>query len=63
MMDMRTFRRIVNGSKRYEFDSGMILTVTDYMTGDSVKLDLSCLTEEMLEELIVEDDEDEEEEW
>lgn len=63
-MDYDKAMRIINGSKRYEFITDTILEITDYFSGDSIKLDLSCLTDEMLEELTVEDDEywDEEEE-
>ena len=40
-----------------------MLTVTGYYTGERVKLDLSNLTEEMLEELAPDEDDDREEEW
>lgn len=51
--------QIIHGSKQYEFH-GPVLTVTGYYTGKKVKLDLSRLTEEMLEELILDDEEDDE---
>lgn len=55
-MDAVKLMRLLNGSMRYEFN-GSILTITGYYSGDEVKLDLSRLSDEMLEELIVEDDE------
>lgn len=51
---------ILNGSISYEFD-GTVLKVTSYFTGETVRLDLGNLTQEMLDELQVEDDN--EEEW
>lgn len=51
---------ILNGSINYEFD-GTVLKVTSYFTGETVRLDLGNLTQEMLDELQVEDDN--EEEW
>ena len=59
MSDFEKFRKIVKGSKEYRF-TGSILTIKGYYTGDTIKLDLSCIDEEMLEEIIVEDDEDNE---
>lgn len=58
-MDFSEVMQIIHGSKQYEFH-GPILTVTGYYTGKEVKLDLSRLTEEMLEELILDDEEDDE---
>jgi hypothetical protein len=59
---------ILSGSKRYDFgynENGMmsVLTVTDYYTGESVSLDLSRLTPEMLDELQVEDSDNEDYEY
>ena len=51
---------ILNGSISYEFD-GTVLKITSYFTGETVRLDLGNLTQEMLDELQVEDDN--EEEW
>ncbi len=42
--------RILRGSKSYEFDQST-LEVSDYHTGDTVRLDLSLMTEDMYEEL------------
>lgn len=53
MMDK--FQKILNGSKQYQFD-GPVLTITSYYTGEEIKLDLSALDEEMLEQLIVVED-------
>ena len=61
-MDFSEVMQIIHGSKRYEFH-GSVLTVTGYYTGERVKLDLSNLTEEMLEELAPDEDDDREEEW
>lgn len=57
-MDFSEVMQIIHGSKQYEFH-GSVLTVIGYYTGKEVKLDLSKLTEEMLEELTLDDKEDE----
>lgn len=57
-MDMFEFLKLINGSIRYEMDRG-VLEITGYYTGKSVKLDLTRLNEEMLDELIVTDEEEE----
>lgn len=59
---------ILDGSKRYDFDYNecgqmTVLCVQDYHTGDEIRLDLSRLTPEMLEELQVENNDDENDEW
>lgn len=59
---------ILSGSKRYDFgynENGMmsVLTVTGYYTGESVTLDLSRLTPEMLNELQVDDSDNEDYEY
>ena len=61
-MDFSEVMQIIHGSKQYEFH-GPVLTVTGYYTGKKVKLDLSRITEEMLEELTLDDEEDEEYEY
>jgi hypothetical protein len=58
-MDIKKVLEIMRGSKQYEFH-GAVLTVTGYYTGERVKLDLSNLTEEMLDELAPDDDSGEE---
>ena len=58
-MNFSEVMQIIHGSKQYEFHVP-VLTVTGYYTGKKVKLDLSRLTEEMLEELILDDEEDDE---
>lgn len=60
--------RILSGSKQYKFgynDNGVmsVLHVTDYNTGEIVSLDLSRLTDEMLEELVYEPDSDENDDY
>lgn len=57
------FMRILKKSKRYEMDCDGTLTVTDYMTGESVTLDLSRMSEEAFEEMLVEEEEEDEEQW
>ncbi len=52
------FQHIINGSMQYEFD-GSVLTVTGYFSGKQVSIDLGLLTDEMFEELVVEDEEEE----
>lgn len=56
-MDMFEFLKLINGSIRYEMNRG-VLEITGYYTGESVKLDLTRLNEEMLDELIVTDEEE-----
>lgn len=56
-------KQILNGSKQYEFEYGengmTVLKVSNYYTGESIKLDLYHLDEEMLENIMVEDYEEE----
>lgn len=61
-MDILEFTRLINGSKEYRFE-GSVLTITGYYSGKRVSLDLSLMTEEMLEELIVPEDNDDEEDY
>lgn len=61
-MDFSEVMQIIHGSKRYEFH-GSVLTITGYYTGKEVKIDFSRLTEEMLEELTLDDEEDEDYEY
>lgn len=56
--NLNTFRRILNGSIQYEIDHGE-LTITGYYTGERVTINLNYLTDEMFEELLVEDEDDE----
>lgn len=46
---------ILKGSKRFQFE-GTVLTVSDYFSGKKISLDLSYLSEEALEEILVRDD-------
>ena len=62
MEDIKTLQKIINGSKEYSF-SGTVLTIKSYYTGESIKLDLSLIDEDMLEEIIVRDDGDFEDEY
>lgn len=58
-MNNLEFSRLIQGSKEYRFE-GSVLTIIGYYTGKRVSLDLSLLTEDMLEELMVPEDDDEE---
>ena len=61
--DMATnteFQRLLNGSKQYEFE-GTVLTITGYYNGKRIAIDLGQLTEEMFEELVVEDEDEDDE--
>ena len=60
-MNINEFITLVQSSLRYEMGDGT-LTLTGYYSGKQVTLDLTRMTEEMLEELIVEDEEEEIEE-
>lgn len=59
---MKKFQEILRGSKQFSFEEGengnTILILTGYYTGETIKLDLANLTEEMLEEIIVEEGEE-----
>lgn len=59
--DIKTLRKIIGGSIEYSF-SGTILKITSYYTGESIKLDLSLINEEILKEIIAKDDDDFEDE-
>ena len=56
-MGINKFMRLINGSKEYRFE-GSVLEIVGYYTGESIKLDLSKITEETLEELIADDEEE-----
>ena len=58
---MEILQRILRNSKRYEMN-GSVLTLTHYYTGEEIKLDLSQMSEEALEEMTPEEDEEWEEE-
>lgn len=55
----KEFMRILKSSKRYEMDCDGTLRVTDYFTGETITLDLSRMSEEAFEEMVVEEEEDE----
>jgi hypothetical protein len=54
---LQEVQKIVRGSVQYKIRDS-ILTVTGYYTGEWFSIDLSKLTEEMLEDLQPEDEED-----
>ena len=64
MMNESQIRRLSNASKEFYFE-GSVLTVRGYYESDLVmKIDISKLTPEMLEELAPDEDEwEEDEEW
>lgn len=45
------FSRILNRSKEFTFESHTTLVLTDYHTGEEIRLDLSRITPEMFAEL------------
>lgn len=55
---IKLFKSILNGSKQYEFDYGVngmtVLVLTNYYTGEEIKLDLSVLldNEDVLTDMI-----------
>lgn len=49
-MTNKDLQRIINGSKEYRFE-GTVLVITSYNTGDTVRLDLSAMTDETFDEL------------
>lgn len=51
------FLQLLQSSKQFNFN-GNVLEITDYYTGDSVKLDLSLIPEEVFEEMVAEDEDD-----
>lgn len=64
---MNELCRILNGSKRYEFDYGdygmTVLKLTNYNTGKTVSIDLGILMNEypeIMEQIILDDEENEE---
>lgn len=58
MSNLEKLQRILRASKRYEMN-GSILTLTHYYTGEEIKLDLSQMSEETLEDMVVEEEEEE----
>ena len=63
MANLNDLQRLLRSSIRYEFDDDRNFEITDYYTGKSIKLDLSRMTEEMFEELVVEDDDEYDEDY
>ncbi len=56
-MDFTRFQRLLNSSKTYEFED-TVLIISDYRTGETVRLDLSQLDEETYNEIVCEDEDD-----
>lgn len=61
MKDLESALRIIRSSKCYEFVDTTTLRITGYFTGDSLYLDLSNITEDILEALQVPSPSDSEE--
>lgn len=65
MKNLNEVMRILGGSKRFDFECNensysCILVVSNYHSGEEVRLDLSKLDNEMLEALQVEDNDNKE---
>ena len=56
-MDFTRFQRLLNSSKTYEFED-TVLIISDYRTGETVRLDLNQLDEETYNEIVCEDEDD-----
>ena len=58
-------RNIIRNSKRYEFVDGdngcTVLVITDYYSGEEVRLDLSNIDQDILDALQVEEEDEQEE--
>ena len=52
----RTFKRILTKSHGFDLDTNGVLTVSDYYTGDEIKIDLCGIDRDMFEEIICDDD-------
>lgn len=59
-MNINEFQNVIRGSKVFDFEGYNleILKITNYRTGETVKIDLSGITQEILDELLVTDDEE-----
>lgn len=60
--EMDILQKIINGSKEFSMN-GSTLTLKSYYSGETIKLDLQCIDEEILEQLIVTEDDEDEEYW
>jgi hypothetical protein len=60
--EMDILQKIINGSKEFSMN-GSILTLKSYYSGETIKLDLQCIDEEMLEQIIVTEDDEVDEDW
>lgn len=59
---MKLLKKILSGSKEFSF-SGSTLILKSYYTGETINLDLSCIDEEMLEQLFVDEEDLIDDEW
>lgn len=62
MKNLQQALRIISGGKRFDFEDGengsTVLVISDYWSGEELRLDLSKLTEETLDELQVESEQE-----
>ena len=58
MCNFDIFQSILHNSKQFKFEYGTILVLTHYRTGETIKLDLALLNEDMLEKIIINEDGD-----
>lgn len=63
MKNLRQALGIINGSKQFKFESGdngrTVLLITSYNTGEELRLDLANITEDILNELQIEENNEE----
>ena len=59
MANVQDFKRMIRGSMKYEFYD-TVLTIKGWHSGKCISIDLGELTEEMFEELVVEEEDDDE---
>lgn len=52
------FISILNNSKTFEFENGTTLVLTDYHTGEKIKLDLTNLDEDAFNSMVIKKNED-----
>ena len=59
-MNINEFQKVIRGSKVFDFEGYNleILKITNYRTGETVKIDLSGITQDILDDLLVTDEDD-----
>lgn len=63
MLNQSEIRRLAHSSVQYEMNGGVMMIQGYYEPDLEIKIDLSKLTPEMLEELAPDEDEWDEDEW